>query len=88
MRIDPELTVLSTISFTPPFEMLEYQIANSDDMIGRLLAIGLLLRVRLRPITVRHLAIRVLGIRPATAALDVPILPSLDDSKGQTVRRD
>ena len=39
VRIDPELTVLSTISFTPPFEMLEYQIANSDDMIGRLLAI-------------------------------------------------
>ncbi|MFC1758791.1 M1 family aminopeptidase [Planctomycetota bacterium] len=39
VRIDPDFTVLATINFTPPFEMLERQIANSDDMIGRVLAV-------------------------------------------------
>lgn len=39
VRIDPELAVLATVNFTPPFEMLEHQIANMDDMIGRILAV-------------------------------------------------
>jgi aminopeptidase N len=39
VRVDPDLTVLATIKFTPPFEMLEHQVANSEDMIGRVLAV-------------------------------------------------
>ncbi|QDV21953.1 MFS transporter [Aureliella helgolandensis] len=44
---------------------------------GRAVALILLLRADLKPVPIRTLAVRVLGIRPATATLDVPILPSL-----------
>ena len=39
VRIDPDFTVLCTLKFTPPTEMLEHQLANQDDMIGRLYAV-------------------------------------------------
>lgn len=38
VRIDPELTVLAKISFSPPTAMLNAQLADASDMIGRLLA--------------------------------------------------
>ena len=48
--------------------------------IGRGLALGLLLRTRLKPVPIHALAIRVLGIRAATATLDVPVLSSLENA--------
>jgi aminopeptidase N len=39
VRIDPELTVLAKVNFKPPTAMLHVQLADSSDMIGRLLAI-------------------------------------------------
>lgn len=38
-RIDPESTVLAAVDFTPPTAMLHKQLANEDDMMGRLLAV-------------------------------------------------
>ncbi|MCA9139357.1 MAG: HEAT repeat domain-containing protein [Planctomycetales bacterium] len=38
VRFDPEYTVLATISFDKPNDLLKPQIKNADDMIGRLLA--------------------------------------------------
>ena len=38
VRIDPDLTVLAGVDFTPPNPMLHAQLENADDMIGRLLA--------------------------------------------------
>lgn len=38
VRIDPELTVLASIDFTPANPLLHAQLENADDMIGRLLA--------------------------------------------------
>ncbi len=49
--------------------------------VGRLAAILLLWRVKLKPVPIHYVAIRVLGIRPATAALDVPVLPSMDEGE-------
>jgi hypothetical protein len=49
--------------------------------IGRLLALLLLWRVKLEPVSVKYLAFRVLGLRPATATLDVPVIPSLEDGE-------
>ena len=45
--------------------------------VGRALALGLLFRTNLKPVPIHALAIRVLGIRAATATLDVPVLSSL-----------
>jgi aminopeptidase N len=39
VRIDPELTVLAKITFSPPTPMLNAQLADSGDMLGRLIAI-------------------------------------------------
>ncbi|MCA9212170.1 MAG: HEAT repeat domain-containing protein [Planctomycetales bacterium] len=39
VRVDPELTVLATINFTPPFELLEHQLANGEDLMGRVFAV-------------------------------------------------
>lgn len=39
VRIDPDLTVLAKITFTPPTPMLNAQLADSTDMLGRLIAI-------------------------------------------------
>lgn len=39
LRIDPNLTILAKISFTPPTAMLHAQLADADDVIGRLLAV-------------------------------------------------
>ena len=39
VRIDPNLTVLAKITFTPPASMLDVQLADPDDMLGRLLAV-------------------------------------------------
>lgn len=61
------------------FEPAGYYILFAISSAGRLLALLLLLRVRLRPVAIHRVAIRVLGIRPGTASLDVPVLPSLDD---------
>jgi aminopeptidase N len=38
VRIDPELTVLAKISFTPPGAMLDRQLTETNDVMGRLLA--------------------------------------------------
>ena len=38
VRIDPEVTVLAAIEFTPPNPLLHAQIENAGDAIGRLLA--------------------------------------------------
>lgn len=38
VRIDPEYTVLASIDFHPPAELLAAQLENGDDMMGRLLA--------------------------------------------------
>jgi hypothetical protein len=42
------------------------------------LALGLLARTNLKPAPIRSLAFRVLGIRAATATLDVPIFGSIE----------
>lgn len=39
VRVDPELTVLAKITFTPPNPMLYAQLADKDDMLGRLMAV-------------------------------------------------
>lgn len=39
VRFDPEYTLLAKVEFKPPRKMLLAQLANEDDMIGRLLAI-------------------------------------------------
>lgn len=39
VRIDPNLTVLARITFHPPPAMLEAQLADASDVIGRLLAV-------------------------------------------------
>ncbi len=39
VRIDPELALLAKINFTPPGAMLQAQLADRSDMIGRLLAV-------------------------------------------------
>jgi aminopeptidase N len=38
VRIDPELTLLAKITFSPPTSMLYAQLAQKDDMLGRLIA--------------------------------------------------
>lgn len=38
-RIDPEYTLLAKIDFTPPAPLLNAQLENEDDMMGRLLAV-------------------------------------------------
>src|SRR5262249_8144164 len=42
VRIDPDVTVLAKITFTPPPPMLEAQLKDSTDAMGRLLAVELL----------------------------------------------
>ena len=39
VRIDPELTWLAKINFVPPVAMLHAQLADSKDVVGRLLAV-------------------------------------------------
>jgi aminopeptidase N len=39
VRIDPEFTVLARVKFDPPSAMLDAQLKDSDDVIGRLLAV-------------------------------------------------
>ena len=39
VRIDPELTVLAKIKFDPPKALLDAQLADSSDLLGRLLAV-------------------------------------------------
>jgi aminopeptidase N len=39
VRVDPDLTVLAKVDFTPPSAMLHAQLADPDDMLGRLLAV-------------------------------------------------
>ncbi len=46
--------------------------------VGRACALGLLLRTNLKPVPIRALAVRVLGVRAATGTLDVPVLSSMD----------
>jgi len=41
-RIDPGVTVLAGIEFTPPDPMLHAQLVHPDDMMGRLLAVTIL----------------------------------------------
>ena len=39
VRIDPEVTVLASVRFTPPPPMIERQLTNAADVIGRILAV-------------------------------------------------
>ncbi|HUR45868.1 MAG TPA: HEAT repeat domain-containing protein, partial [Candidatus Saccharimonadales bacterium] len=39
VRIDPELNLLASVTFTPPQNMLYAQLVDKSDMIGRLLAV-------------------------------------------------
>jgi aminopeptidase N len=39
VRLDPEVTVLATINFSPPIGMLYAQLEDSSDMMGRLIAV-------------------------------------------------
>jgi MFS family permease len=55
-----------------------YYLLFAISSIGRLFGLGLLWRVELAPVSVKYLAFRVLGLRPATATLDVPVLPSME----------
>lgn len=40
VRFDPDFTMLAEISFDKPDDLWEAQVANMDDMMGRLLAVG------------------------------------------------
>ena len=42
VRIDPDLALLAKISFSPPNAMLQAQLADKTDMLGRLMAVELL----------------------------------------------
>ena len=42
VRIDPDYTVLAKVNFTPPNALLDAQLADPGDLIGRLLAIEIL----------------------------------------------
>ena len=39
VRIDPELTVLAKLNFAPPKALLDAQLADASDMLGRLIAV-------------------------------------------------
>ena len=39
VRLDPELTVLAKVNFRPPRNLIEAQLADQDDVVGRLLAL-------------------------------------------------
>jgi aminopeptidase N len=39
VRIDPELTLLAKVTFTPPAAMLYAQLTNAQDTVGRLIAV-------------------------------------------------
>lgn len=39
VRVDPDTALLAKISFTPPAAMLDRQLTNATDMIGRLIAV-------------------------------------------------
>ena len=69
----------AVVLYALKYQTSAYLVLFGTSSMGRLLAIGLLFRVSLQPVAFRSLAIRVLGIRPATAALDVPILSSIED---------
>lgn len=62
-------------------EWLAYYTLFAVSSVGRMTALILLWRVELTPVSVHYLAIRILGIRPATATLDVPILSSMDSDE-------
>ena len=42
VRIDPDYTVLAKVKFVPPTALLHAQLANPDDVIGRLFAVEIL----------------------------------------------
>ncbi len=44
VRVDPEQTVLARIRFEPPGPLLEAQLTNRSDVVGRLLAVEILAR--------------------------------------------
>lgn len=64
--------------------VLGYFILFGVSSAGRLLGLLLLWRVELTPVPIAHLAVRVLGIRPATATLDVPVLTTLEDQDNES----
>src|SRR5439155_95652 len=39
VRIDPDVTLLAKVSFNPPASMLDAQLADEEDVVGRLLAV-------------------------------------------------
>ncbi|MGB7347464.1 MAG: MFS transporter [Pirellulaceae bacterium] len=68
--------MLSYLGCTPKAYFTLFAISS----VGRVLALGLLLRTKLKPVPIHALAVRVLGIRVSAAPLDMPILSSLSES--------
>jgi MFS family permease len=67
-----------------------YFILFAVSSLGRLLAIGFLMRalppsLKLR-IPVRNIGVRVLGLRPSSGGVDMPILPSIPSPSGRMSR--
>lgn len=54
-----------------------YYLLFGVSSVGRLLALGLLVHAFPVRVPVRSIGLRVLGVRPASASLDAPILPSI-----------
>jgi MFS family permease len=57
-----------------------YYVLFGISSIGRLAALSLLIGAGLRSVPVLKIAVRVLGVRPASGGVDSPVLPTLDDS--------
>jgi MFS family permease len=56
-----------------------YYVLFAVSSLGRLAALGLLVGAGFKTVPVLQLAIRVLGVRPASGGVDSPILPTLDE---------
>jgi Major Facilitator Superfamily len=65
--------LLDSFGVTPRAYFVLFAVSS----VGRGIALLLLLRTNLRPVPIRAIAIRVLGIRDNSGSLDVPVLSSL-----------
>jgi hypothetical protein len=57
-----------------------YYVLFGISSVGRLAALSLLIGAGLRSVPVLKIAVRVLGVRPASGGVDSPVLPTLDES--------
>jgi len=56
-----------------------YYVLFGVSSLGRFAALALLFGINLRSVPVLRIGFRILGIRPASATVDVPILNTLDE---------